>query len=113
MPETLSFYRNKLEFHTEIKFPEKDPIFAQAGRDGIHIMFYARSDFEKEIPKLKQVKMGGSILLYFKASKINSFYKKIKDLVSIIQPLHKTEYGSLEFTMEDNNGYLLAFSEDI
>ena len=113
IPETISFYKEKLGFHTEIKFPEKDPTFVQVGRDDIHRMLYNRSGFEKEIPRLKKTKMGGSVLLYIKANKINGFYKKIKNRVSIIQPIHKTNYGSLEFTMEDNNGYLIAFSEEI
>lgn len=75
MAKSLNFYTQVLGFEKEIVFPDRDPIFAQVGRDGIHIMLYARSDFEKEIPKLKKVKMGGSVLLYLKAQKIESFYK--------------------------------------
>ena len=66
MKKTLKFYHDVLGFKSEIVFPEKNPIFAQVGKDNIHIMLYERSDFQNEIPKLKQIKMGGSILLYFK-----------------------------------------------
>lgn len=111
MKKTLRFYQEVLKFKLEITFPDKNPIFAQVGRDNIHIMLYARSDFQKEIPKLKQVKMGGSTLLYFKVEKIEDFYRQIKDSVKIIQTIHKTDYGSAEFTIEDYNGYLLAFSQ--
>lgn len=111
MEKTLRFYQDILGFKSEIIFPEKKPIFAQVGKDDIHIMLYHRSEFQKEIPKLKQIKMGGSMLLYFKVEKIKDFYDQIKNKVNIIQSLHKTEYGSLEFTTEDCNGYLLAFSQ--
>ncbi|OGK14310.1 hypothetical protein A3A93_03185 [Candidatus Roizmanbacteria bacterium RIFCSPLOWO2_01_FULL_38_12] len=112
MQKTLRFYHEVLGFQSEIVFPEKNPIFAQIGKDDAHIMLYSRNDFQREIPKLKQVKMGGSILLYFKVEKIKDFYKQIKDKVKIIQTIHETEYDSIEFTIEDCNGYLLAFSQD-
>lgn len=111
MSKTLKFYHDVLGFESEIVFPEKNPVFAQIEKDNIHIMLYDRNDFQNEIPKLRQMKMGGSILLYFKIEKIKDFYQQIKDRVKIIQPLHKTDYGSLEFTIEDCNGYLLAFSQ--
>ena len=111
LPKTLQFYREILRFRSEIVFPKKNPIFAQVGKDDVHIMLYARSDFAKEIPQLKKVKMGGSVLLYIKAKKIEDFYKRIKKSVTVIQKLHKTDYNSLEFTIEDCNGYLIAFSE--
>lgn len=112
MQKTLKFYYEVLGFQSEIVFPEKNPIFAQISKDYVHIMLYNRNDFQREIPKLKRVKMGGSILLYFKVEKIKDFYKQIKDKVKIIQTIHETEYDSIEFTIEDCNGYLLAFSQD-
>lgn len=111
MPKSLDFYTNVLGFKTEILFPEVNPIFAQVGRDGVHVMLYDRSYFQKEIPKLKQLKMGGSVLLYLKARDIASFYQKIKERVTTVQAPHKTAYGTMEFTIEDCNGYFIAFSE--
>ena len=113
MPKTIHFYKDILGFKPEITFPEKDPIFVQVGRDKIHIMLYERSEFEKEIPKLKKEKMGGSVLLYIKAKKIEDFYKLISKNVTVIQQLHKTDYDCLEFTIADCNGYLIAFSESL
>lgn len=111
MAKTVIFYKEILGFIPEIVFPEKEPIFVQVKRDDIRVMVYARSEFEKEIPKLKKVKMGGSVLLYMMVKKVEDFYKQIHKRVTIVQPLHKTDYGALEFTMADCNGYLIAFSE--
>jgi len=109
--KSVRFYEEILGFSKEIMFPEKEPIFVQMMKDNIRIMVYLRSDFEKEIPKLKKEKMGGSVLLYIKVDAIESFFHNLDSTVKIIQTLHKTDYGSLEFTMEDCNGYLIAFSE--
>lgn len=111
MSLTVQFYKEILGFTPEIVFPEKDPIFVQMKWDEIRIMLYARSDFEKEIPSLKKIKMGGTVLLYIKMEKVEDLYKKIQKKITIIQSLHKTDYGALEFTMEDCNGYLITFSE--
>ncbi|OGD63752.1 hypothetical protein A2160_03695 [Candidatus Beckwithbacteria bacterium RBG_13_42_9] len=113
MARSLKFYNQVLGFKSEIVFPEDKPIFAQVGRDGVQIMLYDRSDFQKEIPKLKKIKMAGTVLLYFKAEKIESFYQEIRDKIKVVQLLHQTSYGSLEFSFEDCNGYLIAFSEMI
>jgi hypothetical protein len=32
--------------------------------------------------------------------------------VNVIKELEKTFYGATEFSIEDNNGYLLTFAED-
>ena len=113
MPKTVRFYKDILGFKPEITFPEKDPVFVQVGRDNVHVMLYTRSEFKKEIPRLKKVTMGGTVLLYIKARKIEDFYARINKSVTVIQHLHKTDYGTLEFTITDCNGYLIAFSETL
>jgi hypothetical protein len=35
-----------------------------------------------------------------------------KDNVKVIKGLEKTFYGATEFSIQDNNGYLLTFAED-
>lgn len=113
MPKTLQFYCETLGFKPGVTVPEKNPVFVQIGRDDIHIMLYERKTFEGEIPKLKKTKMGGTVLLYIHSENLKDFYAQIKSKISIIQSLHKTNYGTLEFLMEDCNGYLICFSESI
>ena len=113
MPKTIQFYEDVLGFKTEIAFPEKKPVFVQIVRDNVRIMLYVRSEFENEIPLLKGMNMGGSVLLYIKVDKLEPFYQKIKEKVTIVQTLHKTAYGMLECTIEDCNGYIIVFSERI
>ncbi len=40
------------------------------------------------------------------------FFDQIKDNIKVVKELEKTFYGATEFSIADNNGYLLAFAED-
>ena len=42
---------------------------------------------------------------------INDLYEKIKDKVTIYKGLEKTFYGATEFSIVDNNNYILTFAE--
>jgi len=55
---------------------------------------------------------GGSLLLYIQTKEIRPFHDKIKDKVNVIKGLEKTVYGATEFSIQDNNGYILTFAEN-
>ena len=55
---------------------------------------------------------GGSLLLYIQTNEIRKFFDQIKDKVKVVKGLEKTFYGATEFSIEDNNSYLLTFAED-
>jgi len=42
---------------------------------------------------------------------ISALFVKIKDKVAIVHGLEKTFYGATEFSIVDNNNYLLTFAE--
>jgi predicted enzyme related to lactoylglutathione lyase len=113
MGRTLKFYKEILGFDVELAFPEDNPSFTRIKKDGIRIMLNDRKSFEKDVPKFKEMKMGGTEQIFIKAVGIEDFYKSIENKVSVIQPLHRTDYGSLEFIIEDCNGYLICFSESV
>ena len=55
---------------------------------------------------------GGSLLLYIKLKNIRSLFDSVKDKITVLQGLEKTFYGATEFSIKDNNGFLLTFAED-
>jgi uncharacterized glyoxalase superfamily protein PhnB len=55
---------------------------------------------------------GGSLLFYIKLKNIRTFFESVKDNVTVIQGLEKTFYGATEFSIKDNNGFILTFAED-
>jgi uncharacterized glyoxalase superfamily protein PhnB len=54
---------------------------------------------------------GGSLLLYINLKGIREYFDSIKDKVTILAGLEKTFYGATEFTIKDNNNYVLTFAE--
>lgn len=74
-------------------------------------MLYQRAEFAKEIPTFSTIPTGGSFVLYLEFEDIKEEWAKIKDRVTTIQPLRKTNYGSQEFTIQDLNGYYLMFGQ--
>jgi hypothetical protein len=55
---------------------------------------------------------GGSLLLYIHTTEIRTFFDQIKDNVKVVKGLEKTFYSATEFSIENNIGYLLTFTED-
>ncbi|HRG58718.1 MAG TPA: hypothetical protein PK323_07130 [Bacteroidia bacterium] len=41
-----------------------------------------------------------------------TFFEKVNDIVKILNGIDKTFYGAAEFSIEDNNGFVITFAED-
>lgn len=63
-----------------------------------------------DLPQISRTD-GGSLLLYVILKDINSYYEQIKDKVTVLKGLEKTFYGATEFSILDNNNYVLTFAE--
>lgn len=108
---TVAFYR-QLGFEVITTVPEQgDLIFAMMVCGGVTFMFQSFESLGDELPIISR-QPGGSLLLYIQTSGIRNYFEKIKNKVNVIKPLEKTFYGATEFSIEDNNGYLLTFAED-
>jgi uncharacterized glyoxalase superfamily protein PhnB len=55
---------------------------------------------------------GGSLLFYIRLKNIRTFFDQLKDKVNVLHGLQKTFYGATEFSITDNNNYVLTFAED-
>jgi uncharacterized glyoxalase superfamily protein PhnB len=111
MNKTIAFYE-QLGFVLTITVPEEgDFIFAMMTCGSISFMFQTFESLGEELPEVSR-QNGGSLLLYIQMEGIRKFFEKIKEQVKVIKGLEKTFYGATEFTLEDNNGYLLTFAED-
>ncbi|MCA9382131.1 glyoxalase, partial [Candidatus Dojkabacteria bacterium] len=58
-------------------------------------------------PDFDKQKLGGTIALYIGIKNLKEEYERVKNQVEIIQNLHKTDYGTEEFSFYDCNGYVL------
>ena len=112
MPETLAFYQ-QLGFETVMTVPQEgnDFFWAMMVCGGVSVMFQTFNSLAEELPEISR-NNGGSLLLYIKIKEIRKFFERIKDKVQVLKGLEKTFYGATEFSVLDNNSYVLTFAED-
>jgi len=110
--ETAQFYKDHLGFELIMSVPLLENFEWAMMRCGdVEIMFQSRSSFGKEFEFMKDSGIGASQTLYFSVNGIEELFSKIRENVEIINELHSTSYGMTEFTMRDDSGYILVFSE--
>jgi uncharacterized glyoxalase superfamily protein PhnB len=109
---TIEFYK-QLGFNLTTTVPEEGDnlIFAMMTCGNVTFLFQTFGSLGDELPTVSR-QNGGSLLLYIQTYKIREFFAQIKDKVKVVKGLEKTFYGATEFSIEDNNGYLLTFAED-
>ncbi|MDP2386222.1 MAG: VOC family protein [Bacteroidota bacterium] len=108
---TIGFYK-QLGFEVTASVPEDNPvIFAMMVCGKVTFMFQTFESLGDELPEVSR-QSGGSLLLYIQTKEIRKFFAQLKDKVKIIKGLETTFYGATEFSILDNNGYVLTFAED-
>ena len=112
MNETIDFYKS-IGFNLVMTVPEtgNDFVWAMMVNGDVTFMFQTFISLGEELPKISR-KDGGSLLFYIKLKKIREYFDLIKDKVTVLKPLEATFYGATEFSIIDNNNYVLTFAED-
>ncbi len=111
MKATIAFYE-LLGFKTTMSVPETgdDLVWAMMVNGGITMMFQTYESLADELPEISR-KDGGSLLLYINLKNIRDFFEQVKNKVTVLKGLETTFYGATEFSIKDNNGYVLTFAE--
>jgi hypothetical protein len=111
MPETIAFYK-MLGFSVTMSVPENgdDLVWAMMVNGSVTIMFQTYESLGETLPEIQR-KDGGSLLLYINLKNIRDFFESIKDKVKVLAGLDVTFYGATEFSILDNNNYVLTFAE--
>jgi uncharacterized glyoxalase superfamily protein PhnB len=109
--KTIDFYK-QLGFELVTTVPEEGEfIWAMMSCGKVIFMFQTFNSIVDTLPEIKR-QDGGSLLLYIQIKGITAFHDRIKNKVNVIKGLEKTFYGATEFSITDNNGYVLTFAED-
>lgn len=108
---TINFY-TKLGFTVsdEVITPEGEKVFALMTNGSVIFMFQTFASIEGKHPMVSRSE-GGSLLMYICVDNIRQYYDDIKERVTLLTGLEKTFYGATEFSLCDNNNYLLTFAE--
>ena len=111
MQETIAFYK-QLGFNVTMSVPESgdDLVWAMMVNGAVTTMFQTYASLENDLPEISR-NDGGSLLLYINLKDIQSFFDSIKEKVKVLKGLEKTFYGATEFSILDNNNYVLTFAE--
>ena len=111
MKATIAFYK-VLGFSVAMSVPEEgdDFVWANMTNGNVTLMFQTFESLGNDLPDISR-KDSGSLLLYIKLKNIHKFFEDIKDKVTVVQGLERTFYGATEFSIKDNNGYVLTFAE--
>ncbi len=110
--QTIEFYKS-LGFELVMTVPETgtDFVWAMMVNGSVPVMFQTFVSLGDELPQVSRIN-GGSLLLYIKLKNIRDFFETLKDKVTIVKGLETTFYGATEFSILDNNNYVLTFAED-
>lgn len=111
MKATVAFYE-LLGFKITMSVPEKgdDLVWAMMVNGSVTLMFQTYESLAEDLPEISRTD-GGSLLLYITLKDINGFFEQINGKVTVLKGLEKTFYGATEFSIKDNNGYVLTFAE--
>lgn len=108
---TIDFYR-ALGFNLVLTVPEEGEfVWAMMTYGDVTFMFQTFASLGEELPAISR-NNGGALLFYIKLKGIRKFHHQIKDKVKILKGLEKTFYGVTEFSILDNNGFVLTFAEN-
>jgi uncharacterized glyoxalase superfamily protein PhnB len=111
MNATMAFYKN-LGFEKIMSVPETGNYdWAMLSNGNVSFMFQTYGSLGDVLPEISR-KDGGSLLFYIRLKGIRAFHEQIKSKAKVIVELNKTFYGATEFSIVDNNGYVLTFAED-
>ncbi len=111
MNQTVEFY-NLLGFETVMTVPDEgDLVWAMMTNGPVTFMFQTLDSLGQDLPEISR-QPGGSLLFYIKIKSLRSFFGSLSGEVTILKGLETTFYGATEFSIVDNNGYVLTFAED-
>jgi acetyl esterase/lipase/uncharacterized glyoxalase superfamily protein PhnB len=109
--KTIEFYQ-VLGFGVNYAATDKDknPVFAIMTCGVTSMRFQAYSTIGNAYPTVSR-QDGGSLMIYIRVIGIKAYYERIKNKVTVLEELEKKFYGATEFSIKDNNNYMLTFAE--
>jgi uncharacterized glyoxalase superfamily protein PhnB len=110
---SIKFYHDYFGFDAVVTIPDTGQYnFAILSNGNVELMIQKRESFSEDLNVSKDQQVGGSFSLFFEINDIIPLYDKVTTAgIQVVRELHQTFYGTKEFTVRDNNGYILTFSE--
>ena len=111
---SIDFYKEMLGFEVTAQVPETgSPGWAELVNGSARLMIQSREETQAEIPSLSTASNGGTMLLVFRFEDhdmVRDLWTKSAKLKRVVFPLRETDYGTIEFSVTDPDGYILIFA---
>jgi uncharacterized glyoxalase superfamily protein PhnB len=106
--QSVEFYTQTLGFRLGQYFPDKDnSTYAPVFIGDYKLMLVQARESNK---KLYSNGLGGSGTQFFvQVDDVDSVWSKVKEKVTVVDPIETKNWGDREFTLKDQDGYLISF----
>lgn len=112
MTRSFSFFNEILGFRRAFSVPDETPYdWVRLVRDDVSIDLYEAKAGVEEYPSLAGKPTGATAVLYIVVEDVESLHASFEKHCNIVMPLTRKFYGSLEFAIEDPDGYVITFAE--
>src|SRR5579859_762374 len=111
---SIDFYKNMLDFEVITQVLEEGtPIWAELANESVRLMVQSRYETQTEKLAISVSTIGGTMLLVFRFESYNTVHNlwaRLARWEHVVFPLRETDYGTIEFSVTDPDGYVLIFA---
>lgn len=112
--EAVMYYTQNLGFQMIDSVPANPPYdWAMVSVEGVALMFQAEASIKAEFAPLENQSLGGGLSFYVRVEGVKEWYERLKEKVTVVNELHESSYGMTEFSIQDLNGFVLTFAENL
>ena len=105
----VKFWVERMHFEKTVEVPDGGNLaFAALQQGTIELMYGSYASLEKE-PALTGAYQRGTGFLFLEVDDLDAALAAMKGAPTVV-PVHKTFYGSTEFTVKDPAGHLITFA---
>ena len=106
----VRFWVERLHFTKTMEVPEGENLaFAALQKGNFELMYGSYASLQRE-PQVAASYQRGTGTLFLEVDDLDAVVAAMKG-VPIVAPVHKTFYGSTEFTVKDPAGHLITFAQ--
>lgn len=110
--ETVEFYKNVLGFDLLASEQEDEALYwAKMALETFLISFKEERRLRNEVGFLSGQSIGSSAAICFQVDDLRGFYDEVEQGCKLLDHPHLTPCGATQFSMKDNNGYILTFEK--
>ncbi len=110
--KTIEFYQKVLGFTLIASETENDSTYWALMHMGhFKLSFKEEKRLKREVPYFDKLPVGGSSAICLKVDQLENYYALVSSKCELINHPHITPCGSRQFSMLDNNGYILTIEK--